>query len=388
MLKKLLPILWLALFTSLPSHAQAQVDFRDVLIIQQGGELWSWSEDGGITPLTVEGYLFDVDRSPDGRYLVYATHDDVVFEAIEHGEENAIDRYPTNIWRYDLQTGEAIEIASQPAEVVYSSEAVVGHDRFNPQWSPDGSKIAWIELPLGMPNEDGWRLVIFDGTQGSTRVVPDLPAPSSIGDGSLMSAIGLRWENVGLITETVFYGDDRSMVQNFVVYDEMGAVIAEYDLSSVSMFGWFWSDDESVIFGMGRNAENQMVGVLRLDLLAATEDIRPGLLIVTASRSAPDQLVYHLVDNDETHLARWWMLGEDAVYEATSKRYLSSKFAIDPDGQRMAYITDALYIWQDGLAHRIPDTERFAEVSPPARLLWGDTTGVLIEQAELPFEGE
>ncbi|MBZ0320997.1 MAG: hypothetical protein K8L91_31570 [Anaerolineae bacterium] len=387
MLKKLLPIFCLAFLMFMPDHTQAQTDFGDVLIIRSDGDFWSWSEVIGLTRLTVEGFPYDVERSADGRYLVYATRDDVVFEAIERGEEYAVDVYPTNLWRYDLQTGEAVEIAAQPAEMVYSSEAVVGYDRFNPQWSPDGSKIAWIELPLGMPNEDAWRLVIFDVAQGSAKSVTDLPAPSGIGDGSLMAAIGLRWASVGLITETVFMSDDRSVVQNFVIYDEAGAVIAEHDLSSVSISGWFWSDDEAAMFGMARNDENKTVGVLRLDLFAGTEEIRPGSLIVTVSRRAPDQLAYHLVDNDETHVAHWWMWQADTptVYEVTSERYLSSQFAIDPDGQRIAYITDALYIWQDGQAQRIADTEQFATARPPANLIWGATTGVLTNWDELPF---
>ncbi len=73
------------------------------------------------------------------------------------------------------------------------------------------------------------------------------------------------------------------------------------------------------------------------------------------------------------------------MYEVTGSAYQSVRVAIHPDGQRLAYITDALYVWEDGETQRIPESEQFGEGQSVAMLTWGDTTGVLIDRDELPL---
>lgn len=384
MLKKLLPILWIAFFVFMSGHAQAQTDVRDVLIIWSNGDLWSWSEADGINRLTDDGYHYHLDRSPDGRYLVYTALDDLMLEAFERKDVYPIEIHLTNIRLYDLQTGEIVEIAGQPPEAVYNRDEMIGYARFNPRWSPDGSKMAWIQIPRGMAAGSGWQIAIYDVAQGVTEVVAEnLPGP--FGDAGLIGSIGLQWESVGLITDTFGGTDDNFFGQALRLYDEQGTFLGQHYVTTVSeLRGWFWSDEEAGIIGYGTAYETSQTGYFRADpFTPRDETLLPELVAITVAHSAPDQLAVHVVDEGMEPPLRWWMLGEDAVYEVTGSAYQSVRVAIHPDGQRLAYITDALYIWEDGETQRIPDTEQFA--APYSMLSWDDTTGVLINRAELPF---
>lgn len=387
MLKKLLPILCLALFASLPSHAQAQTDVRDVLIIWSQGDLWSWSEADGITRLTDDGYHYSMGRSPDGRYLVYTAFADLMLAAFERNDVYPIEIDLTNIWLHDLQTGEIVEIAGQPAEAVYNRDEMIGYARFNPRWSPDGSQIAWIQIPRGMADGSGWQIAIYDVGQGVTEVVAEnLPGP--FGDAGMIGIIGLQWASVGLITDTYGGTDDNFFGQALRLYDEQGTFLSQHYVTTVSeLRQWFWSDDEAAIIGYGTEHETSRMGYFRADPFAPRDEILlPDSIAVTVSRAAPDQLAVYIVDTSTDTPVQWWMLGEDSVYKVVGGPYQSRRVAIHPDGQRLAYVTDVIYIWEDGETQPIPDTEQFA--APYSVLIWGDTTDVLIDRDELPFAVE
>lgn len=384
MLKKLLPILCFALFAILPGQSKAQTDVRDVLIIWSDGDLWSWSEADGITRLTNDGYHYSLDRSPDGRYVVYTALDALMLEAFERKDVYPIEIDLTNIRLYDLQTGESVEIAGQPAEAVYNRDEMIGYARFNPCWSPDGSKIAWIQIPRGMADRSGWQIAIYDVAQGVTEVVADhLPGP--FGDAGLIGMIGLQWESVGLITDTFGGTDDNFFGQTLRLYDEQGTFLAQHYVTTVSeLRGWFWSEDEAAIIGYGTEYETSTTGYFRADPFAPRDEtMLPDSVVVTVVRSAPDQLAYYALDDSTETSIHWWMLGADTVYELIGGPYQPRRIAIHPDGQRLAYVTDVIYIWEDGETQPIPDTEQFA--APYSMLIWGDTTGVLIDRDELPF---
>ncbi|MBZ0320998.1 MAG: hypothetical protein K8L91_31575 [Anaerolineae bacterium] len=314
MLKKLLPIFWMALFVFVPGQAKAQTDVRDVLIIWSNGDLWSWSEGSGITRLTDDGYHYSLDRSPDGRYLVYTAFADLMLEAFERNDVYPVEINLTNIRLHDLQTGEVVEIAGQPAEAIYNRDEMIGYARFNPCWSPDGSKIAWIQIPRGIVDGGGWQIAIYDVAQGVTEVVADhLPGP--FGDAGLIGSIGLQWASVGLITDTFGGTDDNFFGQALRLYDENGTFLAQhYVTTAQGLHNWFWSEAEGAIIGYGAEYETGKAGYFRADPFTPKDEERlPESIAVTVSRSTPDQLAVHVVDEGMEPPLRWWMLGEDTL---------------------------------------------------------------------------
>lgn len=389
MLKTLLPSLCIALFIIMPglSHAQTATDTAELLIIVSQGDLWSWSEATGLTRLTEGGDYWSFDRSPDGRTLAYATTADFVLESYERGEYYPTEIDQANILLYDLQIHEVVEIASQPSNAVYSQEEIIGYERFGPRWSPDGTQLAWIQLPLGMPDEGGWQLVIYDVAQGVAEiVVGGLPGP--YGDAGMIGYIGLQWASVGLITDTFGGAGDNFFGQAIRIYDEDGTALAQHYVTSASdLRGWFWSEDEAAIIGFGSELETNRSGYFRLDPFTESgEELLSDVTAVTVSASAPDQLAYYLVNYDGVDVARWWMQEEDSplAYSTPGGFQLYRQVAIHPDGQQIAYINDALYIWRDGETQRIPDTEQFAAAKSYAILSWGEPMGLLIQRDAVP----
>lgn len=170
-------ILLLIILIGLSSVVSAQ-DQSTPLIILQDGVLWQWSGDLDEPPA-----LFDTCQppdepvtsvpvfSPDSQYIAFKTQPPIVTEAeTRAGYRNQGAATPSNIWlcTVDSERAQLTKIASQPANASYFVEGVADrvHERSNPVWSSDGSKLAWTEVGRPDPLHT---LVIYDLVNGTSE---------------------------------------------------------------------------------------------------------------------------------------------------------------------------------------------------------------------------
>lgn len=264
------------------------------------------AEPGGARRLTdrpgVEDY---VAWSPDGRTLAYA--------ASERGDVFGGD---WDVWRYDLETGEARDLTPEHP----------GDDRF-PAWSPDGQSIAfWSDREGG-----GYFVMASDGSmlravRTSSSVAASAPAWSA--DGARLACIVLDGD--GVATEIVELGSgERQRVAL------PGNSTRRFDLA--------WSPDDRYLAYVDGSSLTASVSQIRVLDLATNEsvDVTDGRTSNWGPIWSSDgrELLYVSSRSGKRDVWRRQMadgrpIGEPArVTEDVGIRHA----ALSPDGSRLAY---------------------------------------------------
>lgn len=138
-------------------------------------------ENGVYTPLdTGDAKTYSPDYAPQGGQFVYLRWSQITLDFVaqmvaENGNFMYYGELPNDVVIYNLETGENMVIAGQPADA--DPESLVGAPRrSSPKWSPDGTMIAWTEIIPNADNDFINHLVIYDLTTSETRILVDLPA--------------------------------------------------------------------------------------------------------------------------------------------------------------------------------------------------------------------
>ncbi len=152
----------------------AQLVYRDV---SRYGALYSWAP--GETALLREthyGYNDAPILSPDGSKVVYLSLPLEFVQALQSGQDptQGMGPEPTNIWLMDLTTAvndpaRFVRIADQVAGLPTDAEPGAFQRRSNPVWSPDSTRIAWLELDYVTTAFSG-RIMVYDTRMGITQI--------------------------------------------------------------------------------------------------------------------------------------------------------------------------------------------------------------------------
>ncbi len=146
-----------------------------------GGDLWEWTESGGLKQLTYVGSNLNPVISPDGKWVAYSSVGQVYAEhAIKDGDWGG--QLPMNIWLLNVATGKSFIVADEPSNARYQTDSYGVQQlsayilRSQPIWSPDSMKIAWTEdlFSQTSTHSQGSRsekLVVYDLSTRSTRVI-------------------------------------------------------------------------------------------------------------------------------------------------------------------------------------------------------------------------
>jgi len=344
------------------------------LVILLNGDLWQWTPGGELQQLTTWGYNQRPVLSPDGSRVAYTSWAEVAVEALASGQELP-GTVPSNIWLLDVASGDGVRAAEQPGDVSYLVEGVPGRYavRGTPSWSPDGMRLAWNELVE--PNSQ-YQLVVYDvATGGSQVIVPALPFPFA--DAGHFPLYPVKWGSDGIaVMNGGFNAETGEFEETIAVYDPNGSLLSQTVVSSTAteqLFDFVWVEQDGrdmigLLYPSGRRyVLNPLTG--SLEETAATPELY--------STSEPDAslTVTRTPEADESgNLRAIWTVNTSEGEPIMPLDVLGgpSSVAIAPDGQTLAYVNDAVYIWQNGQSTPVSGTEGIASPGDVA-LAWGGT---------------
>ncbi len=365
-------------FRPAPSEAQP-LNMPLVMLID--GDLWTWNpQTDALVQLTTWRYNFKPVMSPNGDWVAYKSWATITVEAINASAPMNPTEPPGNIWLIDPFTGDALQIADQPADAVFGTPS--GNDRFvarsNPVWSPDGTEVAWTEFWFP---EYASRLVIYNLVSQSTRtVVDELPIGYE-----QQGPVDVAWGAAGIAYPTTNYNADAQRFEDtYYFYTSAGSS----ELGNVTM-----TEDYMVWHGLFWFTGTQFINAMENGIAVITGDNLPKLIDpftgnrvdfmgIMVGYSAWQSLtqgnyvsfgIYN--DGNNNYGLTWSAQSSDGRFLGeigTSISYFDtfSKLAISPDGMSMAYIADdgSVQVWQNGQTMQLPVSNVEAVVWSP--VLW------------------
>jgi hypothetical protein len=187
------------------------------------GDYWTWDEaTGKLQQRTHWGYNHEPVLSPDGTHIAYLSDPQLTIDARQHGCCGG-GTLPGNIWVLKITNNVGTRLANQPANAHLDKKGVPknGIVRGTPAWSPDSSKLAWVEysdINTGNPQS----IVVYGFAQQRAKTIvkalPDMagvPAPADI-----------RWGTSGIIVRSVTAQPGGSDLTNtLLIYDDQGRLV-------------------------------------------------------------------------------------------------------------------------------------------------------------------
>ncbi len=334
-----------------PTRAQAA---EPPVVVLLSGDLWSWSAASGtLKKLTNHGFNKEPVISPDNAWVAYNSWADVTVQAINNGMDYVGD-LPSNIWLWNVATGQALRAAPQPPNAAFGPQsgwqnAVV---RSTPSWSFDGTKLVWCEVALP---DYAYRLATYDLKTGVYKViVPNLPMPFQ--DAGL-SVPRPRWGAGGIATQIIRFEGQGQPIDELLIHDENGKLLARHNVG-VEWVDWLWvaENEKAYIALLGKDAQWQL-----LDPLTGKRQPMNGLLeMYSLSLKEPTVIVGAKQPATGNLLDFRWQAAQGQRWLDLPLKIMpfqSYTLSIAPDGQALAFASDALYIWRNEQITKVPGTQ-------------------------------
>jgi hypothetical protein len=341
------------------------------------GDLWAWSASAPqFQQITQWGYNERPVISPDGTRVAYNSWAQVTIEAIGRGVP-VTGIIPSNTWIWNLASGEALRIADQPENVIFTAEGSQDNAimRSTPAWSPDGTRLGWTEIVL--PDYTR-QLVTYDfESHKASIIVPNLPLPYV--DAGNFAIADIQWGGPGIALQNIAFNPAGQTFEQVIwVYDPAGTLISSTLVSSgdqarVVAFVWAAYDDKDYLALLYQDGSWSLLDPVLTTIQPAPAP--PELYSLTsADNSAAPTIssVYH----DPVFSLGWSLIAPDrSRIQPINFGGYPSKITIEPSGQGVAYMSDTIYIWRDGTVSAVPNTGALSEsrsTSQPG-LAWGPT---------------
>lgn len=303
--------------------------------------------------------------SNDGQRILLQTRPKIISQALEAFGTLGDIPYGQNFWLCDTSTGSLSRILAQPnADAAFAGELPSAEaTQSRPTWSPDGTKLAWINLRFADYQQS---LVIYDlatGTQSETVLAlptPPFPAPPE--------AI---WTDAGIMLYIV--GMDEVSFANV-------ETISFFDPSSVSL------STPIEVFNGSTNSDFivERAVVEQEDSLAyALRYYGAGwslLNLQTGEQSLMNARLERFAPNNPNSLRLAYDLNAQFTYDweiisATGTlplmSYPSQRVAFAPDGSQVAYADSTLHLYNaDSTIIDVANSDGFAD-DAYASIIWG-----------------
>lgn len=369
--KLLIPTLLLAFVVGFFPHVenastQAQGDSPPIIFVRNG-DIYSYNtQTFQMTQLTTWAHNEAPVMSPDGKRFVYNSWASQFVETLGATPGGYIGAPPSNIWMWEIATGDAVRIAEQPANMIPPSTTDGGNGiiRSRPVWSPDGAEVAWTEAQLP---DYAYRLVAYNFATGETRVVA-----TGISMGFQDGGVVLQnptWGSGG-IALTRWDGGANGFEQTLTVYNpNNGAIIynAVVNNGDDGVLENVWLDDIENAIGLAFRGHWEMINVAT-GIRAQVEGVGP------YSRLAPSNTNFRPTAIYTPSAIDLRIPAGGGNIETASIARLNTDVAVSPDGNNIAFVNDALYVNFTNTASTLVNGTNFDNTQPYAfnhGVAWG-----------------
>lgn len=377
-------LLLLAVLLASGSSLMAQSNNAN-LIAYHEGDLWIWNPATNTTQQITEwGYNGGPVLSPDGTRIAYHSTASDYLERVENGTANTYaGATPANLWVMTTLDRDFTRIADQSGGATLRSI---------PSWSPDGTRLAWSELPGGTYGPNA-RLMIYD-LQTGTQSVLNNQYPMGIQDGGIYMP-PVNWGPGGIARMLYTYVTGIQDMQMILeIYDPVNGSKRSYTVGSTAR------PDEIIV--AYRWVKHQ--GLHRIALMSSTGTwtlFDPATGNRTGMSGPP---VMQLRGNNalqvipvHTSTVNGWGIQWQVRYNGQIKatNHVTPGFppgepAISPDGTRIAWHDGAsVVVWNatNGSSQTIlrDDGVQIMRNPNPISVVWGTTEWVTPETALQPI---
>jgi hypothetical protein len=368
--RRLAPLLLMALLlVALPMAAQPAPGAPLTLWI--AGDLYSADPGTPNLPpraLTQMGVISGPALSPAGDWVAFKAAAPVGLAALDRIQtDGLIAAYdlPADLYLIDPRSGNVALVAGQPENPSLLVEGVPDNAtvRSAPAWSPDGTRLAWMEFPFGATEA---RLMQFDLGQ---RLIAATSITAPVVEGRAPSVI---WGPGGLALNL---GLSASGDQEFRLIAADGSALSTVTLrptfnETVLIDDWVQAGERS-LFGVLLSS-----GWWTLFDPATGQQLPVGQIPELAARVAPDTS-YALRFSVNNEVGFYWEAQDPLPSEAAAPAFPSdpSRTTLSPDGRSIAFIG-----YPDYTSAALYANNAIAAVSgtggaglPVGALLWGPT---------------
>ena len=310
--------------------------------------------------------------SPDGLNLIIVTRPRMVSEAIEEYGPFGGGESPQNLWLCDLHLGMLQPLAMQPADASFGAPDVPDNFiiRSNPQFSPDGASIGWLETRM---DDEHPYLMIYDlATESLQAYQTELMPPCCVPHSWPMlwhdSGIWLHGTVVGTSFEDSYPALLRlsatgKLLEEIVLDEDPLDLLVAQDGEVDRLV--LYEGSQPLSFKLLDPYTGEIFGITQgtqayLELYNPLEPNRVSLVAVPTSEG----IAWLVRDTWQTQVD--WA-GEPLAYPTRSLGY-AQWFAPGPDGYLMLW-QDRVIFWKDGDYLHLPTAPRRRHSS--VALFWG-----------------
>lgn len=306
------------------------------------GDTWSW--DGSrLIKRTINGHNYLPVVSPTGGWFAYQQVSPAFVKQRAANDTLQNQEVPTDIYLFDLKTGNPTRIAGQPTKPVFITNGQASYViRSEPSWSPDGKQLTWTEIvvdPTTNSDLQKEQLVVYDLAAKTTRILVN-PLPAH----RFTSQYYPHYSQVsfgpdGLIGVLVYTSEDVDPNDSdaLFVYDLAGKQVAEVD--QVTQQDSFYDQGQLIwMSGEGHPFLSCVSCTTRVDPLNGDLLPLPGTPEMY-SPLAPDKLSLHYGadSGDESNVTWIIALNDQQISKFDSVRIANvTDAAISPDGMQVA----------------------------------------------------
>lgn len=340
----------------MPVSASVPEQTNAPLVFVMNGDLWKWSVGNSQpTRMTEWGYNFRPVISPDETRVAYKSWAQLSVDYINVQGFAWAGDMPGNIWVMDVNTGEAVRVADQPAGATLESGAI---HRSDPTWSPDGNALAWVELVNA--GTGALQLVTYNFSTGTSQnIVQPLPYPF-MDAGIYLQPV--KWGMGGISYNIFTYSETaQTFVQILYVYQPDGTLTSSTEIS-ISPENFIIED---FWFGKNIGLVSTSGGVSDLNTVTGTISSANGFPYLQAGGGVTANALQMIpAPTDGTYNINWFVIDNALNVVGQIPYFGTTNFGgitPGPDGVSFAYITDALYIWSAGQITQVPGTEGILE---------------------------
>jgi WD40-like Beta Propeller Repeat len=348
-------------------NASAQSNDNTPIYFVMNGDIWTYyTTTGQLRQESTWGHNEEPILSPDGTRFAYISMAQI-------GLNGAFsDPRPTNVWIWkvgDTSEDNAYRLVDQPSNASLRNGILSNVIRRSSlAWSPSGQQLGWIELN----SNDQFQLVIYDFATNSQRVLTtDLPP--QFGDAGYIGVHNMRWGSGGLAVDnfSASGATDQGWIfeQNITVYDpNSGNIISQTRVGTERegdmLVDFFWLDNGQV--GL------VYAGQQKFTLQPTTGALTPVNEFELYSHFAPTKTDrnYFLGKyiGNQLNWDIFWSDGQPQNFLVSN--VTDNQVAVSPSGNQIAYVDDALYVWNNGTLTRVAGTDALAN-SYPKGVIWG-----------------